>query len=66
MIYEKLDVWKKSKELAVSVYKQMASCKDFGFKDQITRCSLSVVSNIADKIAGANFECWSLRRQPER
>ncbi len=48
MIYEKLEVWKRSKNLAVSVYKQMAGCRDFGFKDQITRCSLSVVSNIAE------------------
>jgi len=48
MIYEKLEVWKRSKSLAVTVYKQMANCRDFGFKDQITRCSLSVVSNIAE------------------
>ena len=51
MICERLDVWKRSKDLAVNVYKQMANCRDQGFKDQITRCSLSVVSNIADKIA---------------
>ena len=48
MIYENLEVWKKSKCLAVSVYKSMARCRDYGFKDQITRCSLSVVSNIAE------------------
>lgn len=48
MIYEKLKVWKKSKNLAIDVYKQMANCRDYSFKDQITRCSLSVVSNIAE------------------
>lgn len=48
MIYENLEVWKKSKCLAVSAYKSMARCRDYGFKDQITRCSLSVVSNIAE------------------
>ncbi|MCP4987742.1 MAG: four helix bundle protein [Colwellia sp.] len=29
-------------------YKHFASCKDFGFKDQITRSSLSVPSYIAE------------------
>ena len=48
MIYEKLDVWLKSKTLVVDVYKQMATCNDYGFKDQITRSCLSVVSNIAE------------------
>jgi len=48
MIYENLEVWKKSKNLAVCVYKSMSNNRDYGFKDQITRCSLSVVSNIAE------------------
>lgn len=56
MQFEKLDVWKRSARLASNVYKLMATCKDYGFKDQITRSALSVPSNIADKIAGANFE----------
>jgi four helix bundle protein len=45
---EKLDVWKKSARLAANVYKAFASCKDFGFKDQITRSALSIPSNIAE------------------
>lgn len=48
MIYENLEVWKKSKDLAVNVYRNMASNRDYGFKDQITRSALSVVSNIAE------------------
>ena len=46
--FEDLDVWKRSSRLCVSVYKELINCKDFGFKDQITRCSLSVPSNIAE------------------
>jgi len=46
--FEDLDVWKRSSRLCVNVYKELACCKDFGFKDQITRCSLSVPSNIAE------------------
>jgi four helix bundle protein len=32
----------------VDVYRSFASCKDYGFKDQITRSSLSIASNIAE------------------
>lgn len=45
---EKLDVWKKSARLSANVYKVLSQCKDFGFKDQITRASLSIPSNIAE------------------
>ncbi len=45
---ERLDVWKRSCRLSVEVYKSFASSKDFGFKDQITRSSLSIASNIAE------------------
>jgi len=45
---EKLDVWKKSARLASNVYKEFRHCKDFGFKDQITRAALSIPSNIAE------------------
>jgi len=47
---ERLDVWKRSCRLSVEVYRYFAECKDFGFKDQITRSSLSVASNIAEGI----------------
>ena len=43
-----LEVWKRSRILAVNVYKLMKNCRDFGFKDQITRASISVPSNIAE------------------
>ena len=45
---ERLDVWKRSCRLSVEVYRNFANCKDFGFKDQITRSSLSIGSNIAE------------------
>jgi len=47
---ERLDVWKRSCRLSVEVYKNFASCKDYGFKDQITRSSLSIASNIAEGV----------------
>ena len=45
---EKLDVWKASARLSANVYKAFKECKDFGFKDQITRSCLSISSNIAE------------------
>ena len=45
---ERLDVWKRACRLSVEVYKSFASSRDFGFKDQITRSSLSIGSNIAE------------------
>jgi len=41
---EDLDVWKQCSRLCVEVYKALTDCKDFGFKDQITRSSLSIPS----------------------
>jgi four helix bundle protein len=45
---ERLDVWKRACRLSIEVYKNFIDSKDFGFKDQITRSSLSVPSNIAE------------------
>ena len=45
---ERLDVWKRACRLSVNIYKNFAMCKDYGFKDQITRSSLSIPSNIAE------------------
>ena len=48
MKFEQMDVWKKSSRLACEIYKVMFVCKDYGFKDQITRAALSIPSNIAE------------------
>ncbi len=48
MKFEDMDVWKESSRLSVSVYRELANLKDFGFKDQITRSGLSIPSNIAE------------------
>ena len=48
MPFENLEVWKRAKEFSVSIYLSMGNLKDFGFKDQITRSSLSIPSNIAE------------------
>jgi hypothetical protein len=34
--FEDLEVWQRAVALSADVYRQMAKCKDFGFRDQIT------------------------------
>lgn len=48
MNYERLDVWRKSVALTTEIYSLMKDNRDFGFKDQICRSSVSVPSNIAE------------------
>ncbi len=46
--FEDLEVWRKSKNLSVAMYKTFRECRDFGFRDQVTRAALSIPSNIAE------------------
>lgn len=46
--FEDLDVWKRSVQLSVDIYKELYQLKDLGFKNQITRSGLSIPSNIAE------------------
>ena len=49
--FRKLKVWKKSKDLAVRIYKltnQGHFTKDFRFRDQIRAAAISIPSNIAE------------------
>ena len=46
--FEDIKVWQKSKELTVMIYKMFNSCKDFGFREQIQRASVSIMNNIAE------------------
>ena len=56
---ETLDVWKFSCSLSSEIYLAMRECKDYGFKDQITRSGLSIPSNIAEGIEReSDKESW--------
>ncbi|WP_440875540.1 four helix bundle protein [Thalassotalea sp. PLHSN55] len=48
MNFENLAVWQRATGLSVATYKAFAMHKDYGFKDQITRASLSIASNISE------------------
>ena len=47
-IFENLEVWKDSQDLLVDVYLLFQDNKDWGFKDQIQRATLSISNNIAE------------------
>lgn len=46
--FEDIIAWQKAEKLSLSVYANFNSCRDFGFKDQIQRASLSISNNIAE------------------
>lgn len=46
--FEDLEVWKKSCQLTVNLYKLLKDCRDYGLKDQMLRSSVSIPSNIAE------------------
>jgi four helix bundle protein len=46
--FKDLVVWQRSQTFVLQIYKQFAACRDYGFKDQIQRASISVSNNIAE------------------
>jgi len=46
--FEDLMCWRKARELVKEIYEAFKECRDLGFKDQIQRASVSVMSNIAE------------------
>ena len=57
MRFKDMDVWKIAAQLSVSVYKELASSKEYGFKDQIARAGLSISSNIAEGFGRSADRC---------
>lgn len=46
--FEDLIIWQKAVEMAVIIYALFKNSRDFGFRDQIQRSSVSISSNIAE------------------
>lgn len=46
--FEEILTWQKSRNLCFLVYKYFEDVKDYGFRDQINRASVSVMNNIAE------------------
>jgi four helix bundle protein len=46
--FKDLIVWQKSQNFTLHVYANFARCRDFGFRDQIQRATVSISNNIAE------------------
>ncbi len=46
--FEEILSWQKAKELTLAIYKQFEETRDYGFKDQIQRASVSIMNNVAE------------------
>ena len=46
--FENLIVWQKAQEFTITVYGTFADTKDYGFRDQIQRASISIMNNISE------------------
>ncbi len=56
--FEDIITWEKAQYYAVNIYSIFDKNKDYGFKDQICRATVSISNNIAegfDRNSNANF-----------
>lgn len=49
--FRDLLAWQKARELTILIYRDFNNCKDYSFRDQIQRASVSVMNNIAEGFA---------------
>ncbi len=47
-IFEEIQSWQKSRELVLLIYRLFKTSKDYSFKEQIQRASISIMNNIAE------------------
>ena len=46
--FEDLEIWKMARELVNLIYLDLSKCRDYSFKDQITRAGISIMNNISE------------------
>ena len=46
--FEEIISWQRARALTICVYNDFRNCRDYGFKDQIQRASVSIMNNIAE------------------
>ncbi len=45
---ENMRIWQEARVFTNDIYKMMSSCRDYGFRDQIQRATVSIMNNIAE------------------
>ena len=46
--FEDIIAWQKAQQLVLAIYLELKNCKDYSFRDQIQRASISIMNNIAE------------------
>jgi four helix bundle protein len=46
--FEDIESWQEARLLVKEIYGYFRDCRDFGFKDQVQRAAVSIMSNIAE------------------
>ena len=46
--FEDIIAWQKAKTLNIIIYASLKTCRDYSFRDQLQRASVSVMNNIAE------------------
>lgn len=46
--FEDIIAWQKAKRLTLDIYRIFRTSRDYGFKDQIQRATVSIMNNIAE------------------
>lgn len=46
--FEDIESWKEARLLVGNIYEFLTCCKDYGFRDQVQRAAVSIMSNIAE------------------
>lgn len=55
--FEDIESWRESRLLVKQIYASLLHCKDYGYKDQIQRAAVSIMTNIAEGFErGSNKE----------
>jgi four helix bundle protein len=55
--FEDIEAWKEARQLVREIYGYLKECRDFGFRDQMQRAVISIMSNIAEGFErGSNKE----------
>lgn len=46
--FEEIIAWQKAGRLTIELYEDFKNCRDYGFRDQLQRASVSVMNNVAE------------------
>lgn len=49
--FQEIIAWQKGRDLTISIYAEFKDCRDYSFRDQIQRATISIMNNIAEGYA---------------